>query len=395
MSTTMTIAADFDLFSDEVLADPYPHYAALREQAAVVHLPKTGQDGVWAVTRYSPIRKALGDTKVFSSKAVAFSGQMNDALAGTVFASDPPDHRRLRAATMEYLTPRALSGFAERIDKKADAMVTSLVERGRFDAITDLAQALPVAVVMDFIGVQGEAREKMLGWGFAVFNVMGPMNQRTIESFPIAGELTAWLDRLEPGELAEGSIGRAIFDAGETGAIPLETCRVVIQQYVAAGLDSTVAAIGNAIALLMGHPDQFDLVRANPDLIPSAFNESLRYETPVLLTGRLVTEDTEIDGTTIPADAQAAILFAAGNRDPRHYPAPDRFDVTRNPLDNLSFGYGIHSCAGQGLAKLEAHAVIGALTRRIRRYTLGEQARRISNLTRGLAALPVTSVEAT
>jgi cytochrome P450 len=395
MNTTMTIAADLDLFSDEVLADPYPYYAALREQAAVVHLPKTADDGVWAMTRYSPIRKALGDTKVFSSKAVAFSDQMNAALASTVFATDPPDHRRLRAATMEYLTPRVLSGFAEKIDEKADAMVASLVERGRFDAITDLAQALPVAVVMDFIGVQGEAREKMLGWGFAVFNVMGPMNQRTIENLPIAGEMTGWLSELEPGDLAEGSIGRAIFDAAEAGAIPPETGRVVIQQYVAAGLDSTVAAIGNAIALLLAHPAQFDLVRANPGLVPSAFNEALRYDSPIPLTGRLVTEETEVDGTFIPAGAQVAILFAAGNRDPRHYPAPERFDVTRNPVDNLSFGHGIHSCAGMGLAKLEAQAVIGALARRVRRYTLGEGTRRISNLTRGLATLPVTGVEGT
>ena len=395
MNTAMAIAAELDLFSDEVLADPYPCYAALREQSAVVHLPKTAEDGVWAVTRYSPIRKVLGNTKAFSSKAVAFSDQMNAALANTVFASDPPDHRPLRAATMEFLTPRALSGLVETIDNKADAMVASLVERGCFDAITDLAQALPVAIVMDIVGVRGETREKMLSWGFAVFNVMGPMNQRTIENLPIAGEMTAWLSQLEPGDLAEGSIGRSVFDAADAGAIAPEICRMIIQQYVAAGLDSTVAAIGNSIALLLAHPDQFNLVRANPDLVPSAFNESLRYDAPIPLTARRVTEDTEIDGTVIPAGAQAAILLAAGNRDPRHYPAPERFDVTRNPLDNLSFGYGIHSCAGQGLAKLEAHAVIGALARRVRRYTLGEGTRRISNLTRSLATLPVTGVEAT
>lgn len=394
MITTTTNTADLDLFSDEVLADPHPYYAALRQQAAVVHLPKTGRAGVWAVTRYEPIRRALADTKVFSSKSVAFNDQLNAGLASTVFGSDPPDHRRLRAATMEHLTPRALRGLADEIGKKADAIVADLVERGRFDAITDLAQPLPIAVVMDFVGVQGEVREKMLGWGSAAFNVMGPMNERTIENFPIAGELTVWLSQLEAGELAEGSIGRAILDAGNRGEIPPETGHVVIQQYVAAGLDSTVAAIGNVVALLAANPEQFALVRANPDLIPSAFNESVRYEAPAPLTGRLVTEDTEIDGTVIPAGAQAAILFAAGNRDPRHYPDPERFDVTRKSLDNLAFGYGIHTCAGQGLAKLEAHAVIGALARRVRRYTVGEGTRRINNSIRSLATLPVTSVEA-
>jgi cytochrome P450 len=392
--STKTIAADLDLFSDEVLADPHPYYAALREQAAVVHLPQTGHGGVWAVTRYEAVRRALADTKVFSSKAVAFNDQLNAGLANTVFGSDPPDHRRLRAATMEHLTPRALRGLAGQIDKKADAMVAALVERGQFDAITDLAQPLPVAVVMDFIGVQGEVREKMLRWGSAAFNVMGPMNRRTIENLPIAGELGGWLSQLKARELAEGSIGRAILDAGDRGVIPPETGLVIIQQYVAAGLDSTVAAIGNVIALLSANQDQFALVRSSPDLIPSAFSESLRYEAPAPITGRLVTEDIEIEGTVMPAGSQAAILLGAANRDPRHYQDPERFDVTRKPQDQLSFGYGIHSCAGQGLAKLEAHAVIGALARRVRRYTVGEGTRRISNSIRGLAALPVISLEA-
>lgn len=394
MTADILSTTGIDLFSDEVLTDPYPHYAVLREQAAVVRLPATGSAGVWALTRYEPIRKALGNTQVFSSKAVAFNDMMNQALTGTSLATDPPDHRALRTALMENLTPRALRKLEGEINAKADAMVAELVERGTFDAIGDLAQALPIAVVMDLIGVQGEVRDKMLGWGFAAFNVLGPMNERTIENFPIAGELFAWASQIKAQELAEGSIGRAIFDAAERGVIPRESCGGIIHQYVAAGLDSTISAIGNAIALFAAHPDQFDLVRADPGLIPSAFNEVLRYDAPVPLFGRLVTQDTDIDGTVIPAGSQAAILFASGNRDPRHYADPDSFRVTRNPVDHLSFGYGIHGCAGQGLAKLEAYAVIGALARRVRRYAVGEGQRRISNSTRSLEKLPVTEIEA-
>lgn len=381
--------AGLDLFSDEVLADPYPYYAALREHAAVVHLE---QAGIWAVTRYEPVRAALGNPQVFSSGAVAFNDTMNQALAGTSLATDPPDHRPLRAALMENLTPRALRRLQGDIEAKADAMVADVVERGTFDAIGDLAQALPIAVVMDLIGVQGDVRDKMLGWGFAAFNVLGPMNERTVANFPVAGELFEWASTIKAGDLAEGSIGRAVFAAADRGVIPREGCNGIIHQYVAAGLDSTIAAIGNAIALLAAHPGQYELMRADPSLIPAAFSEALRYDAPVPLFGRVVTQDVAVDGTVIPAGSQVALLFAAGNRDPRHYPDADSFQVRRNPVDHLSFGYGVHSCAGQGLAKLEAHAVLGALARRVRGYTVGEGERRISNATRSLAKLPVTTL---
>lgn len=387
----MTSLDDIDLFSDEVLTDPYPYYAAMREQAGAVYLPKTG---VWAITRYAEVRAALGNPQAFSSKAVAFNDMMNQALAGTSLATDPPDHRALRAALMENLTPRALRTLAGDIEAKADAMVADLVGRGTFDAIGDLAQALPIAVTMDLIGVQGEVRDKMVAWGSAAFNTLGPMNDRTIANFPIAGELFEWVSGIKAGDLAEGSIGRAVFAAADRGVIPHEACIGIIHQYVAAGLDSTMAGIGNAIALLAAHPDQYELIRADPSLIPAAVNEALRYDAPVPLFGRLVTQDTQVDGTVIPAGAQAALLFASANRDPRRYAEPDSFRVERNPIDQLAFGHGIHSCAGQGLAKLEAQAVLGALARRVRSYTVGEGERRISNTTRGLARLPVTSLQA-
>lgn len=189
----MTLAAvatsDIDVFSDEVLANPYPFYAALREQAAVVFLPK---NNLWAVTRYKEIRAALENHAVFSSKKVAFNDDMNRALTGTSLASDPPDHRQLRKTLLAPLTPKALKGIEEDIGVKADALVQSLVARGSFDAVADLARAFPLQVVSDLIGVQGEARKNILRWGEAAFNVLGPMNARTIQNFPVAGELFHW-----------------------------------------------------------------------------------------------------------------------------------------------------------------------------------------------------------
>ena len=382
--------SDLDLFADEVLLDPYPSFARLREQAAVVQLTT---NGVWALTRYEEIREALGDWATFSSSAVAFNDDMNQALTGTSLATDPPDHTALRSALTENLSPRALRKMKADIDAKADALVASLVERGSFDAIEDLARALPLQIVSDLIGVQGEARANMFRWADAAFNVLGPMNQRTIDNFPIAGELFQWSLQVQAEDLAEGSMGRAIFDAGERGDIPRESCGHIVHQYVGAGTDTTIASLGNALALLGANPEQYETLRLDPSLIPSAFNEVLRYEAPVHAFGRRVTEDVEVDGTVIPAGSQAAILFGSGNRDPRHYDKPDTFDVRRNPVDHLSFGYGVHGCAGQGLARLQAHAVLEALTRRVRRFTVGEPVRHLSNMTRSLEKLPVLEVE--
>ncbi|NKX52360.1 cytochrome P450, partial [Arthrobacter deserti] len=156
----------------------------------------------------------------------------------------------------------------------------------------------------------------------------------------------------------------------------------------------TIASIGNIVALFGRHPEQLELVRENPELVPAAFAEVLRYWAPVHIWGRTAVREVEIDGATVPAGAQLGILFGAGNRDPRHYENPDTFDVTRNPVDHLSFGYGPHGCAGQGLAKLEAHAIIDALARRVKVLATADEVRVPSNITRSFELLQVLKVVA-
>ncbi|MEU1705338.1 cytochrome P450 [Streptomyces sp. NPDC005706] len=378
-----------DLFADEVVLDPYPVYAELRELGAVVHLP---HNDVHVLTRYDAIRAALADWESFSSTSIAFNPMADEALTGTSLASDPPAHTQLRAALTENLSPRALRGLKGRIETKADALVAELAGKGSFEAIDALARAFPLEVVADLIGFTGHARDNMLRWGQAAMQVLGPMNQRTAENFPIAGELYAWCSQVRADDLAEGSVGRGIFDAETRGAIPPDTAGHIIHQYLGAGVDTTIAAIGNIVALFAHHPDQLALVREHPSLAPAAFNEALRFWAPVHAWGRRVTKDVTIDGAVVPAGAKVAILFGAGNRDPRHYDDPDAFLVERNPVDHLSFGYGPHGCAGQGLARLEAHAVIDALARRVGRLVLGPETRVPSNITRSIDTLPVLEV---
>ncbi|MEV5758635.1 cytochrome P450 [Streptomyces tendae] len=388
MTTTPPTSA-VDLFADEVVLDPYPVYAELRERGPVVHLP---ENDVYALTRYDVVRDALADWESYSSDSIAFNPSANEALAGTSLASDPPTHTRLRAALTENLSPRALRGLEPRIEAKADALVAELVERGSFDAVDALARAFPLEVVADLIGFTGHARDNMLRWGQAAMQVLGPMNRRTAENFPVAGELYAWCSQVRAEDLADGSVGRGIFDAEARGAVEPGTAGHIIHQYLGAGVDTTVAAIGNIVALFAAHPEQLDLVRADPSLVPAAFNEVLRFWPPVNAWGRRATRDVEIEGTVVPAGAQIAVLFGAGNRDPRHYENPDAFLVARNPVDHLSFGYGPHGCAGQGLARLEAHAVIAALARRVGRIVVGPETRVPGNITRSIEVLPVLEV---
>ncbi|MFD8426941.1 cytochrome P450 [Streptomyces coelicoflavus] len=381
--------SDVDLFADEVVLDPYPVYAGLRERGPVVHLPR---NDVYALTRYDVIRGALADWESFSSSSVAFNPMANEALTGTSLASDPPVHTQLRAALTENLSPRALRGLKGSITAKADALVRELVATGSFEAIDALARAFPLEVVADLIGFTGRVRADMLRWGQAAMQVLGPMNQRTAENFPIAGELYAWCSQVTAGDLAEGSVGRGIFEAEARGAIPPDTAGHIIHQYLGAGVDTTVAAIGNLVALFARHPEQLALVHEDPSLVPAAFNEVLRFWAPVHAWGRRVTKDVTVEGADIPAGAQVAILFGAGNRDPRHYEKPDAFLVERNPVDHLSFGYGPHGCAGQGLARLEAHALIEALSRRVERLVVGPEVRVPGNTTRSIEELPVLEV---
>ncbi|HLU72402.1 MAG TPA: cytochrome P450 [Nonomuraea sp.] len=382
--------SDIDLFDDQVLVDPYPAYAALRDLGGVVRLPA---NDVYALTRYEVIRGALGDWETFSSEgAIGFNPMVNQALTGTSLASDPPAHTRLRAALTANLSPRALRGLKAGIEAKADALVGKLVAQGSFEAVDALARALPLEVVADLIGFTGRARDNMLRWGQAAMQVIGPMNRRTAESFPIAGELYEWCSTVTAEDLTPGSVGRGIFEAEARGEIPPGTAGHIIHQYLGAGVDTTIASIGNLVALFAAHPDQLALVREDPSLIPAAFNEVLRYWAPLHAWGRRVTRDVEIDGVRVPAGAKVAILFGAGNRDPRHYEDPDAFLVRRNPVDHLSFGYGPHGCAGQGLARLEAHAVIGALARRVERLVAGTEVRVPANVTRSIEELPVLEV---
>ena len=379
---------DVDLYSDEVLLDPYPHYRALRELGAVVWLPR---NGLHAVARFDDVRAALRNPAVFSSAhGVAANDHVNTISRGTTLASDAPLHDRLRAIIAAPLLPRALEEIAPEIKAEARRLVEDLVARGQFDAVSDLAQHLPLTIVSKLVGLEDHGRSSMLRWAAATFNVLGSMNARACTALKDVQEMRAYLGgedirtRLRPG-----SWGDRVFAAADRGEVEPERCPVLMRDYLGPSLDTTIFATANLVLLFGRHPEQWNLVREDPALIPNAINEALRLESPVRGFTRHLAADATIGELTIPRESRLLLLYASANRDERKWQEPERFDVKRRANDHLGFGNGTHMCAGLHLARLEMTALLEVLVERVACFEIGEPVPALNNVLRGLASLPV------
>jgi cytochrome P450 len=381
------VSSTLDLFSDETLTEPYAAYAQLRAQAPAVYLER---HDVWALSRYDDVRAALGDWETFSSAGgVSVAPEFDHLYAGSVIASDPPDHDVLRSVLAERLAPRALRRLRGDVETRADALVAEVVERGEFDAMSDLAQVFPVTVVADLVGVPQQGREHFLDRADRNFNLFGPANERALASLGVHDESLEYVQAYATrGQLAPGSFGSTVYEAIDAGVVPERQGLRLLMTYLFAGMDTTINAIGHAIWLFSLHPEQWQTVRARPDLLPQAFEEVVRFESPVQCFARSVRRAVELDGVALSPGARAVLLFGSANRDERRWPRGDGFDVRRDASGHLGFGYGVHGCAGQGLARIEAHAILGALAVRVRSFECGPPQRRLNNAVRGLSSLP-------
>jgi cytochrome P450 len=317
---------------------------------------------------------------------------MNQVLIGNTLCSDGQQHDKLRGVIARPLTARAVQPLLGEFTARADSVVESAVAKGTFDAVSELAEHLPVSIVSNAIGLPEKGRERMLIWAKALFNCIGPMNERTVQSFPVLNEMMQYATeeavrgKLKPGGWAEG-----ILDAADRGEVPGEACPALMVDYMGPSLDTTIFAISNAVWLFAQHPDQWDLVREDPALIRGAINEVLRYESPIQgAFSRYVERDVDMDGVRLPAGSRAIVFYGSANRDERKYPHPDRFDVRRGANDQLSFGAGPHACVGMHLARIEMRALFTALASRVRRFEVVEAERSLHNVLRGFSHLRVT-----
>jgi cytochrome P450 len=387
--STFIPTSDLDLYSDEVLAEPYEHYRRLREAGPAVWLER---HNVWVVARYDSVRTVLRNWATFSSASgVAVNDTLNTAMRGNTLNSDPPLHDLLRNVVASRMTSQALRPTKEMIDQRAEELVERLVAQHSFDAVEDLAQALPLSIVPDFIGLPQEGREHLLDWAEATFNAMGPMNERCEDAVKKLPELFGYARQLAAtGNLQPGSFGAGVLEAQRDGRITEAQCPQLFTAYLVPSVDTTISAVGSAIWLFGRYPDQWDQVRTNPSLIPNAFEEVLRLESPLQSFSRLATSDFVVEGISIPAGARVVVLFASANRDERKWEHADTFDVTRNTSGHLGFGYGVHLCAGASLARLEGQAILGALAQRVEWFELGKSTRKLNNVIRSLRTLAVT-----
>jgi cytochrome P450 len=384
-----------DLFSDEVLADPYEHYRALRELGPVVWLEA---QQMYVLPRYHDVRAAERDPETFcSGQGVGLNDLINEAGRGTTLNSDGERHDTQRRLLFGPLTPKALLAIREDVQATADVLVDDLTSRGRFDGVVDLARALPLTVVPDLLGWPEHGRDELLPWAAATFDAMGPANRRAEAAVPPVMELLAFSQQLaEQRDLAPDSVGARILAAADRGEIAPEQIPPLLIDYLAPSMDTTISALGHALALFARHPDQWQAVREDPSLVPRAFNEVLRLESPIRCFSRVTTSSVEVDGSVIPSGARVVLHYASANRDERMFDDPDRFDVRRqNAGSHLAFGVGAHTCAGQGLARVEAHALLTALAQRVSTITVEGATQGFNNLINAYATLPTTIVAAT
>jgi cytochrome P450 len=378
---------DIDLFSDAALLDPWPLYQRIRDAGPVVYLSR---HEVWAMGRYAPVRAALRDWETYSSaQGIALNPIANATTEGRLLTSDPPEHDKLRSVLARRLLPRQLRDVGQIVAQRAEELVEGLVTRGEFDAVPDLAQALPIGIVLDLIGLPQDGRDEILRWADGAFSASGPEGPRTSEGLALLKEQFNYLvTRATRDKLTPGSMGWAIYEAADEGKIDAKSCLPLMSAYLTAGLDTTVNAIGNAVYYFSRNPDQWQLVRQSPEIAANAFNEVLRIESPVQFFTRVTTSDVDVEGVRLPTGARVMMMYASANRDERRWDDPTTFDVTRNAAEHVAFGYGVHGCAGQALARIEGQAILESLAKRVSRFEVSAPERRINQLIRGFKSLP-------
>lgn len=383
---------DLDPFSIAFFDDPFPAHEALREAGPVVRLPAIG---AWAVARHAEVTGVLHDWATFcSSRGVGladFAKEKPWRPPSLVLERDPPEHTRARAVLSRVLSPATMKTLRARVAEAAARLVEQLAARGRVDGIRDIAQAFPLSVFPDAVGLRQDGREHLIPYASLAFNAFGPDNALRRKALAEAGPHVAWVtEQCRRENLAPGGLGWQVHEAADRGEITAEEATLLVRSLLTAGLDTTVNGIGAALYALSRFPGEYARLRADPSLARNAFEEAVRLESPVQTFFRTTTREVEIGGIRVGEGEKVLMFLGAANRDPRRWEDPDRYDITRRVSGHVGFGGGIHMCVGQLLARLEGETLLDALARRIAAIApAGEPVRQHNNTLRGLASLPL------
>jgi cytochrome P450 len=408
----MSSTTAFDPFTPDAIADPYPHYERLRDLAPVAWLPDLN---AWFVSRYDDVAAVLHDPAGYSSAegmgalmAGRVGRQRLDAREAfgidlrqlrVLIASDPPEHTRLRRLLSRAFTPKTVGDLEPHLRDICSDLVRDLElahTGGTADLMTHVAVPFPVIVIAELLGIPADMRLDFKRWSDALVGTLGGASSAA-DAIPALAEMFTFIAavvderRREPGTdmislLVNGS------DADDPDALsPIEIALFAILLLVA-GNETSTNLIGNGFIALHAHPDQARLLQDDPTLLPSAIEEVLRFDAPVQGLFRATTGPVTLGGVDLPEGDTLLISFASANRDPRHFPEAERFDIERRPVDHLAFGHGIHHCLGAALARLEARVVFEAIVDRdLRPAPDRELIRAVSPILRGFTSLPVTT----
>ncbi|RZT85789.1 cytochrome P450 [Pseudonocardia sediminis] len=388
---------DLDPFDPEVLRDPLPAHAALRDAGPLVRLPRYD---TYAIARYDDVRAALSDWQSFESSAgvglTNFRTETPWRPPSLLLEADPPGHDAPRTVLAGILGPRALRRLREDWAADAERLVSDLLAGGsaEVDAVPALAEAFPLRVFPDAVGLGRDGREHLLPYGDHAFNAFGPTdNALVLAGNADVAEHSGWVgEQCRRENLAPVGFGADIWAAADRGDLTHAQAPLVVRSLLTAGVDTTVHGIGAVLHALATTPGAWDLLRARPELVRGAFDEAVRWESPVQAFFRTTVRDVPVgrDGAVLPAGQKVLVFFAAANRDPHHWTDPDTFDPTRDPSGHVGFGMGIHQCVGQHVARLEAESLLTALLTRVTRLELtGEPVRHLNNTLRAWASLPM------
>ena len=363
----------------------------------------------WVLTRWADCEAVLRDSRWSSAPEhrpassegfTSISAEASDVGMKTLLFLDPPDHTRLRRLVSKAFTPRRIEQLREHVKEILDDLVKDVKQGEPFDVISTLAYPLPLIVICELMGVPVEDRHQFEGWSADATRLLdGDIDEDTFNKGLVAAMyfLNYFNGLFEErranhrDDLLSGLL--AVEESGDT--LSEEELRSIVILLFLAGHETTVNLIGNGLYALMQHRDQWDRLCADPDgLAASAVEELLRFDGPVHVTGRIATEDLEVNGHSFPKQSQVVTLLAAANRDPERFPDPDRLDIGRPDNQHLTFSHGIHYCLGAALARLEGQVVFSSLAQRFPEMHLAVPADEVEYrehfVLRGLKALPVT-----
>jgi cytochrome P450 len=391
---------EFNPLLPEFRADPYPFYARLRAEDPV---HKSTLTGAWVLSRYADVATVLRDSRFGRANAEEFwrerfgPGPTHDTFTKWMLFRDPPDHTRLRTLVNKAFTPRMIEGLRPRVQQIVDELLDAVRGVGQTDVIAALAYPLPVLVICEMLGVPTEDRDIFTGWSGDLARTLDPIvTPEVIErGNAVVASMRDYFRSLiaDLRRHPQDNLLSAMIAAEEQGdRLSEEELLANCILLFGAGHETTVNLIGNGMLALLRHPEQLAALRAQPELIVGAVEECLRYDSPVQLTGRQVSEAVTIGDKTLQAGDMVFALIGAANRDPAQFADPDRFVITRNDSRHLAFGQGIHFCLGAALARLEGQIALGTLVRRLPGLALATEApeRRDAFTLRGLRTLPVT-----